>query len=84
MDFNPFDPLFLADPYPMLAELRATNPVFFYEPLEAWILTRHADVVDAFRDSRFSADKGKWNFILRQEGAGSLGSRRRKCLVILA
>jgi len=53
---DPFDPVFLADPYPSLGELRADGPVFYSPVLEMWIVTRHADVEAIFHDPEtFSA-----------------------------
>lgn len=46
------DPTFIADPYPLLGELREAAPVLFYEPTGQWLLTRHADVYEALRDRR--------------------------------
>lgn len=45
-------PAFLDDPYPVYAQLRATEPVLFLEPMNAWLLTRHEDVKTAFKDDR--------------------------------
>jgi cytochrome P450 len=50
-------PEFQADPYPMLARLRREAPIYFSEPWEAWLVTRHADVHAGFRDERLSADR---------------------------
>lgn len=50
-------PELIADPYPALAALRAADPVHFNPGLNAWVLTRHADLEAAFRDPRFSADR---------------------------
>lgn len=58
---SPFDlesPAFFTDPGPTLAKLREAAPVYFHEPLGAWILTAHDDVALALRDSRFSVDRG--------------------------
>jgi cytochrome P450 len=45
--FNPFDPAYLADPYPQLAE----SPAAFYAPeLDMWVLTRFDDLDAVFRD----------------------------------
>ena len=47
----------LANPYPAYAWLREHTPVFWYEPLASWVLTRHADCVEVLRDNvRFGAD----------------------------
>ncbi len=42
-------------PYPMLASLQRTSPVFWSQKLQSWVLTRYPDVAGAFRDRRFSA-----------------------------
>jgi cytochrome P450 len=50
-------PDILRDPYPAYAWLREHQPVFWYEPLGSWMLTRYADCVAVLRDSvRFAAD----------------------------
>jgi cytochrome P450 len=39
------DPGFYADdPFPVLARMRAEAPVFWYEPLQTWVLSRYEDV----------------------------------------
>jgi cytochrome P450 len=50
--FDPRDPAFIADPYPVLAELRETAPIHWYEPSGQWLVTRWADVHAALRDKR--------------------------------
>lgn len=42
----------LADPYPFLHHLRASDPVHWSESLNAWILTRYDDVYAAHLDKR--------------------------------
>src|SRR4051812_49893269 len=55
-EFDPFDPAFLADPYPWFARFRAERPVFYSPALDYWVLARYADVPAAFRDtSAYSA-----------------------------
>jgi cytochrome P450 len=51
------DPAVIADPYPLLARLRADDPVHWNPGLRAWVLTRHADVDRAFKDPRLSSDR---------------------------
>lgn len=47
------------DPYPTYARLRAEAPVYRNEDGGFWALSRHADVVEAFRDNtRFSSSHG--------------------------
>ena len=52
MRFDPTSQNFLADPYPVLAELRETTPVLHHEALDRWFVTRHADVRACLRDRR--------------------------------
>ncbi|WP_030381964.1 MULTISPECIES: cytochrome P450 [unclassified Streptomyces] len=50
--FDPWDPGFVADPYPAFAELRARGRVLYYEPSDQWLVPHHADVSALLRDRR--------------------------------
>ncbi|MET7289845.1 cytochrome P450 [Streptomyces sp. NPDC005573] len=50
--FDPWDPAFLADPYPAYAELRARGRVVRYGPTDQWLVPHHADVSALLRDRR--------------------------------
>ncbi|MFF9274656.1 cytochrome P450 [Streptomyces griseosporeus] len=50
--FDPWDPAFLADPYPAYAELRSRGRVLYYEPTDQWLVPRHADVSALLRERR--------------------------------
>ncbi|MFI8947532.1 cytochrome P450 [Streptomyces sp. NPDC053750] len=50
--FDPWDPAFVADPYPVYAELRARGRVHYYEPTNQWLVPHHADVSALLRDRR--------------------------------
>ncbi|WP_181781178.1 cytochrome P450 [Pseudonocardia pini] len=50
-------PAAVADPYPLLAELREHDPVHWSERYRSWFVTRYADVDAALRDPRFSSDR---------------------------
>ena len=55
-----YDPLtaeMLADPYPVLHQLREQEPVHRSEAIGGWVLTRYDDVLAALRDPRLSADR---------------------------
>jgi cytochrome P450 len=52
MRYDPWSPGFVADPYPVYAELRRERPVFFDEPTGQWVVTRHEDVSALLRDRR--------------------------------
>jgi cytochrome P450 len=48
-----FDPLFgeyLVDPAPSLKQAQRDNPVFYYEPLKCWVITKYEDLRAALRD----------------------------------
>ena len=50
--FDPWDPAFVADPYPAFAELRDRGRVHYYEPSDQWLVPHHADVSALLRDRR--------------------------------
>jgi cytochrome P450 len=50
--FDPSDPAFIADPYPVLAELREATPIFWNDASQQWMLTRFDDIAAALRDRR--------------------------------
>jgi cytochrome P450 len=54
------DPQFyLDDPFPVFARMRAEAPVFYYEPLDTFVLTKHEDVRLVNRNSAiFSNARG--------------------------
>jgi len=54
-----FDAAFMADPYPVYADLRAAGPVHAIELLgRTWAFTRHADVAALLKDPALSARRG--------------------------
>jgi cytochrome P450 len=50
MDYNPLSPEVIENPYPYYAYLREHAPVYWIEPLQAWALSRYADVDFALRN----------------------------------
>ncbi|WBO64850.1 cytochrome P450 [Streptomyces camelliae] len=52
LGFDPWDPAFVADPYPAYAELRARGRAIRYEPTDQWLIPHHADVSALLRDRR--------------------------------
>ena len=50
--FDPADPEFVRDPYPVYAELRAMPGLARYEAGGMWLVARHAEVDAVFRDRR--------------------------------
>ncbi len=59
ISFSPWSYEVHEDPYPFYARLRAEAPLYRNEDEGFWALSRHADVIGAFRDSeRFSSAMG--------------------------
>lgn len=57
MDYSPFDPDAIKDPYPFYAYLREHAPVYGVPGLGFSVVTRHSDVSEALRSpQRFSSD----------------------------
>ncbi len=54
------DPEFYTnDPFPVLARLRKEAPVFYYEPLDTWVLSKYDDVREVSRNPKvFSSADG--------------------------
>ncbi|MEA2608826.1 MAG: hypothetical protein QOJ75_1069 [Chloroflexota bacterium] len=50
--YDPWDPGFVADPYPALARLREDAPLIYDERTSQWLVSRHADVNALLRDRR--------------------------------
>lgn len=58
IDFR--DPIYRSNPYPLLAQLRETDPVH-QSPLGFWVITRYQDVNALNRDTRLGRDLRQWN-----------------------
>ncbi len=52
-----FGPDMLADPYSVYHRLLSTDPVHWHEPLQIWVLTRHADVTAMLHNPHGSSDR---------------------------
>jgi cytochrome P450 len=50
--YDPWSPEFVADPYPVFAELRRDRPVCYDEPTGQWVVSRYRDVNALLRDRR--------------------------------
>jgi cytochrome P450 len=49
-EFDPLSRSYLANPAPALKALQKAMPVFYYEPLKCWVVTKHDDLRGALRD----------------------------------
>jgi cytochrome P450 len=61
MDYNPLSPEAIENPYPFYAYLREHAPVYWIEPLQAWALSRYADVDFALRNPQIFPSSGFTN-----------------------
>jgi pimeloyl-[acyl-carrier protein] synthase len=50
---------FFTDPSATLRRMREEAPVHFHAPLDAFVLTRYADIAHVVRDPMFSVDRGE-------------------------
>jgi cytochrome P450 len=57
ISFDPRDPDFITDPFPVLLHLMEHDPVFWSDKLRGWVLTRYDHVRASLRDPRLSADR---------------------------
>lgn len=63
--YNPYLPGAHTSPYSFYERLQAENPIHWSETVQAWILTRHADVAAAFHDRRLSS-RGNYEALLQK------------------
>ncbi|TNC32426.1 cytochrome P450 [Mumia zhuanghuii] len=70
VDLN--DPSFVADPYPVLAELRATGPVLWHEPIQRWLATTHDAVSQTLRNRRLGRIWTDWEPVADMEPFNAL------------
>ncbi len=50
---------FLADPYPVLHQLREEDPVHWSDSIGGWVLTKYDDIVSTFKDSERYSNEGR-------------------------
>lgn len=54
--FNPWEGLYVDDPYPFYARARSEEPIFYSPDVDMWIISRYDDISTVLRDpQRFSA-----------------------------
>jgi cytochrome P450 len=74
--YDPTDPRWSSDPWPLYAELRRTQPVQ-WSPRGFWVLARHADCLAVLRDRRASADASHIDPAKAPEGFAAARARDR-------
>ncbi len=66
------DPGFVADPYPVLAELRKAGPMLWHEPSNRWLATTHDAVTRVLRDRAFGRLWSDWEPVEEMEPFNAL------------
>ena len=59
VEYNPFAPGMLANPYEMYRALREHDPIHRSEMMESWVLSRYDDIDKVLTDNRFSSDRAR-------------------------
>lgn len=59
--YNPFDPEFVSDPFPVIDRMLTEYPVAFHTGLNAWVVSRHDLSAWVMRSPRFSTRLTDWN-----------------------
>lgn len=57
---------FFANPYPIYHQLRESAPVYWCEAWQAWVLTRHSDVMSVLRQSDLFSSAGRVRYLLEK------------------
>ena len=57
IDYRPEDPATLANPYPLLAQMRDEDPCHWSPRLKSWVLTRYDDVKAVTQDGSMSSNR---------------------------
>lgn len=57
VQYEPNDPAFLADPFPLYRRLRDEDPVHWSHRLKAWVVSRYDDVKRICLDTTMSSDR---------------------------
>lgn len=57
MQYGLDSPEFLANPYPVFDQLRSSDPIFWSEENDYWVLTRYADIVSQIQNEQLSSNR---------------------------
>ena len=59
--YNPFDPGFIRDPYPVIRRLLADYPVAFHRDVNAWMVSGHDLAAEVFKHPKLSTRFADWS-----------------------
>jgi cytochrome P450 len=57
IDFNPTDPAFHADPFPLFRRMQDDDPIHWSPRLKSWVLTRYDDIKAVCQNQSMSSDR---------------------------
>ena len=60
--FNPHSTAYMNNPVPQCLALAERGPIVWYEPWQAWIVTRMEDIMDSWKTEPLSSDFYDWEF----------------------
>lgn len=72
---NIVSPSNLLNPVPLCRYLQESEPVYWSQEVQSWIVTRYEDVTALFRDPRLSADRARVFVEHQLQGVGRTPSR---------
>jgi cytochrome P450 len=77
--YNPFDPGFMTDPYPVLDRLLTQYPLAYHKDINAWMVSPHDLALQVLRSPRFSTKMDDWNdYEPSTAGEGTLFAKVRE------
>ncbi len=59
LDETLVSPEFLADPYPVLRQLRENDPIHWSDSIGGWVLTKYEDIVTTFKATDQYSNEGR-------------------------
>jgi cytochrome P450 len=77
LDEELISPEFLADPYPLLRQLRENDPIHWSDSIGGWVLTKYDDIVTTFKATDQYSNEGRLARVveyLPAEARGQLSS----------
>jgi cytochrome P450 len=60
------DATYFSDPFPLFAELRKSDPVFFSDTLGGWVVTRYQDVSSILHNHQDYSSKGRVHHLINK------------------
>lgn len=67
IDFNPQDPSFIVNPYPVFRQLRTEAPLYYWEQGRSWLVSRYEDVRGLLKDPRCTPDVRHWKYFRAED-----------------